>query len=653
MRNPSLFFNESHFCHLFDKEDNMRKLHSFMTFAFLLGSGLAFNMTHAQAANPTADQALKLMPVQKGVDFDQPTPQEAAKCKITPKTVGGLVGWIVEDPSGKILRRFLDTNGNNIVDTWCYYKDGLEVYRDIDANHNGKADQYRWFNTGGMRWGIDTNEDGAIDSWKCISAEEATAEIVAALATRDYNRFARVALSADELSSLGLGKAKAEELTEKISKLKAEFQQAAANRKAIDPQTTWEQFSGGKPGVVPSGADDATKDLRVYENVVAIVQSAGKHGQVQIGTLVQVGDCWKTIDAPRESGDGAADAVAGGFFFHSSNRGDAVGGESGDDMQRLIDELVKHDQASAKETAPERQSAAMSQRAELLEKIANAAKTPEDRATWLRQLTDMIVQMGNSPDAAERLQKLFDSLQKNEADKNMAAYVKFRQMMAANALAWQGKNIDTAKIQADWLKSLEEFLKEYPTAPDAAEALLQLAFADEFSGQDEEAIKKYRRLEKEFPEAPATAKAAGARLRLESEGKPIKFAAQSLSNKPLKLSDPAFRGKVVLLQYWATWSDAAKRDMPVLKELMAKYGKNFVVISVSLDNDRKEVEKYLTENKLPWPQVFEPGGLDSPPANQLGILTVPTLILIDNQGKVINKSIQATEVEAVLKKTIR
>ena len=439
--------------------------------------------------------------------------------------------------------------------------------------------------------------------------------------------------------------------------MKADFQQIAAKQKTVDPQTAWEQFSGNKPGVVPAGTDESTKDLRVYENVLAIVQTAGKHTQVQIGTLVQVGDCWKAINAPSEAGDGPNDAVAGGFFFQSPNRGDAGGGGAGgDDMQKLLAELEEYDKTSAKATTPEQQAAYTARRADLLEKIANAAKNGEDRAQWMRQLTDMIsaaVQMGHCPDGAERLQKLFDSLQKNEADKNMAAYVKFRQMMAANALAWQAPKPDSAKIQAEWLKSLEAFLKDYPTAPDASEAMLQLAFADEFSGQEDEAIKWYGRIGKEFSDSPAAQKAAGARTRLESEGKTIKFAAQSLTNKPLKLSDPAFRGKVVLLQYWATWSDAAKRDMPVLKELTAKYGKNFVVVSVSLDNDRKEVEKYLTENKLPWPQVFEPGGLDSPPANQLGILTVPTLILIDPQGKVINKSIQATEVEAELKKIIR
>ena len=635
------------------EEHNVSKIRIFFAAVVAFGICATINATGAIAATPTPEQALKHMPVQKGVDFDLPAAQDIPKCKVIPVKSAGQAGWIVEDPNGKTLRRFLDTNGDNLVDCWCYYKDGIEVYRDIDSNFNGKADQYRWFNTGGTRWGIDTDEDGVIDSWKCISAEEATAEIVAALATRDYDRFARVALSADELQSLGLGKARAEELAAKISKLKADFQQVAAKQKSVDPQTTWEQFSGNKPGVVPAGSDESTKDLRVYENVVAIVQTAGKHTQLQIGTLVQVGDCWKVIDAPREAGEGQSDAVAGGFFFQSPNRGEAGGAVGGDDMQKLLAELEDLDKASAKAMTPEQQTTYMARRAELLEKIANTARTADDRANWMRQLTDMIVQMGNSPETAERLQKLFDSLQKNEADKNTLAYVKFRQMMVANVLAWQAPRADGGKIQAEWYKNLEVFLKDYPTAPDAAEALLQLASGDEWAGQDDEAVKKYARIEKEFPESREAQKAAGARTRLESEGKPIKFAAQSINGKPLKLSDPAFRGKVVLLQFWATSSEIAKRDMPVLKELMAKYGKNFVVISVSVDYDRKEVEKYLTENKLPWPQVFEAGGLESPPANQLGILTVPTMILIDPQGKVVNKSIQATEVEAELKKILR
>ena len=177
------------------------------------------------------EQALNLTPVQAGVDCDRPGPQDIAKCKIIAKKINGQVGWIVEGPDGTILRKFVDTNGDNVVDQWSYYKDGIEVYRDIDSNFNGKADQYRWFNTGGSRWGLDPKEDGTIESWKTISAEEVTAEVVAALAARDADRFARVVLSADELKNLGLGKCRSAELAEKMGKLSGRIQAIGAQAK--------------------------------------------------------------------------------------------------------------------------------------------------------------------------------------------------------------------------------------------------------------------------------------------------------------------------------------------------------------------------------------------------------------------------------------
>ena len=74
---------------------------------------------------------------------------------------------------------------------------------------------------------------------------------------------------------------------------------------------------------------------------------------------------------------------------------------------------------------------------------------------------------------------------------------------------------------------------------------------------------------------------------------------------------------------------------------------------MSLDSNVKDLNAYLGENPLPWPQIFEPGGLDSRPANVLGILTVPTMILVDQQGKVVSRNIAAADLEAELKKLIR
>ena len=193
--------------------------------------GLAGPSRSSLAANPTAEQALKLTPIQEGVDCDRPTPEEAAKCKIFASKTDGHVGWVVEAPDGTILRRFLDTNGDNVVDQWSYYKDGVEVYRENDTTFTGKVDQYRWLNTAGTRWAVEnmakrepgSRPTGKNIAWRVISPEEVTAEVVAALAKQDVERFNRLLLTPEELQSLGLAKAKADALAAKLAKAEDDF----------------------------------------------------------------------------------------------------------------------------------------------------------------------------------------------------------------------------------------------------------------------------------------------------------------------------------------------------------------------------------------------------------------------------------------------
>lgn len=603
---------------------------------------------------PAVDQALKLAPVQKGVDYDRPTPEEAARCVITPVKEAKISGWTVQDSSGTLLRRFLDTNGDNLVDIWAYYKDGLEVYRDMDTNYNGKADQYRWFHIGGTRWGLDLNEDGQIDVWKMISPEEVSAEVVAALAQRDSARFLRVALSAEELRSLGLGAAQEKALAERLSNLKERFEKLANQQTVLDATARWVQFSGHQPGVVPAGTQGVTKDLRVYENTIAIAESGGKHVQVFIGTLVEVGQGWRVIDVPHLGEDDQGAVAAGGFFFRTGLAPNARvpnAGGMGEQIQKLLGEMEKVDQALAQSQRLEEKAELHARRADILEQIAQQTENPNDRQLWIKQLADTVgaaVQAGEYPQGAERLADLYKKLQKVPQDADLAAYVRFRQLTAEYGLALRNPKADFAKIQTEWLKTLEQFITEYPTSQDTSEAMLQLAIGQEFAGQETEAIKWYEQIVAKFPDSPAGRKAAGAQRRLESVGKVLNLRGKGLSGGEVDLAQ--YQGRIVLVHFWATWCEPCKADLPTLKDLLERYGKaGFAIVGVNLDSNPEEAVQFVQENRLSWSHIHEPGGLESRPANELGILTLPTMFLVGADGKVLHRNIHATELDKELR----
>ena len=181
----------------------------------ILVSILCLTWSAQVGAAPSISKALSLAPVQPGIEYDQPIEKEQAACTIKVEKINGATAWVIRGPNDNILRQFADADGDNVVDTWSYFRDGLVVYRDIDANHNGQADQHRWFHSAGSRWGINVDEDkqGTIDRWKLISAEEAAEEVVEALRTGDLKRFQALLLTSEEIAKLGLSPAQTELLT--------------------------------------------------------------------------------------------------------------------------------------------------------------------------------------------------------------------------------------------------------------------------------------------------------------------------------------------------------------------------------------------------------------------------------------------------------
>ena len=322
-----------------------------------------------------------------------------------------------------------------------------------------------------------------------------------------------------------------------------------------------------------------------------------------------------------------------------------------EEMQQILVEIEKLDSQIA--SASQRQQPKLhARRADLLQKLAASAASEAEQRQWLMQLADMVsaaAQDGSYPDGVDRLEKMEKTLAKQNAADELVTHYKFRRMQAENSQRLSDPKADYAKVHADWPQELRAFVKAHRNSPHAAEALLQLAMHSEFSSEEDAAEKYYRQIVEDFPQSPSVDKARGAVTRLTSEGEEISLAGDSVRGGKIDLRQ--FRGKPVVVQYWVSSYPACKAEHAVLKELYSDYGgKRFEVLGVNLDYTREELLNYLEDNPLPWRQIHEPGGFDSRPANEMGVISLPLMLLIDKTGKVVDRNISAEDVEEELKK---
>jgi thiol-disulfide isomerase/thioredoxin len=408
------------------------------------------------------------------------------------------------------------------------------------------------------------------------------------------------------------------------------------------------------PGILPAGAPGVAQDVTAYDNLVALVENAAGGaggGQVYIGSLVKCGQVWRPIDVPQVMGESGEIAGAEGFFSPPSGpQSPAADGPAQDErLKPLMAKLQDIENRMAGADDAKRKNLAVEQLAVLDQVVQSCAEA--DRGFWMRQLVETLsayVQEGLVPDGIGRLEKLVEAA---AGDDRLAAFTAFRLAQARYSADMQQPNADGEKLQNQWFDSLKTFVESYPEAPEAAEAMLQLAFRDEFEGREKESIDRYQQIVSGFSDTPQARKAAGAVRRLESVGKPLALTGTSLDGR--KFSVEALRGVPVLIHYWSTDCEPCKVDLAQIRELQSKYGpKKFGVVGIALDGDKAKLAKFLQAKPLPWPQLHEPGGLDSRLAEEYGVLALPTMMLVDAKGAVVDRNVSITELERKLEALI-
>lgn len=252
--------------------------------------------------------------------------------------------------------------------------------------------------------------------------------------------------------------------------------------------------------------------------------------------------------------------------------------------------------------------------------------------------------------------------------------------------------IDTAE------RLLLEFLKKYPGTPEAARAHLMLGQVYSSIGNYDDAtrhVKVYLQADvekdpkeevtalyvlanilidsEEFDEAEkilkqivesdeqvssrATEMASrelarlGTLRRLVIGADALPFSAKATGGEDIRLED--YKGKVVLIDFWATWCMPCKQEMPNVKKVYSEFHeKGFEIIGISMDNNEAMFKNYVRQQSIAWPQIFDGKGWMSGIGRMYAVNSIPATFLLDRDGKIRHKNLRGDKLHAAVAELI-
>ncbi len=241
--------------------------------------------------------------------------------------------------------------------------------------------------------------------------------------------------------------------------------------------------------------------------------------------------------------------------------------------------------------------------------------------------------------AADELAKFTESLK----DDPRPAIAKMMELQTLIAAAANLPRADQEQRQAfvtelkEYLSGKEEFSREDLMLAMSAGQALEQAKANEQAAELYQEIAKLAAVSDDEQIKSYGKRFEGMARRVNLLGSKMDVFGPMLDGNEFKWED--YRGKVVLIDFWATWCGPCIAELPNLKDNYKTYhSRGFDVVGVSLDNDRAKLDQFIEKHEIPWTNIYDAdsNGWENPLAQYYGISGIPTAILVDKEGKVVS-----------------
>jgi len=298
----------------------------------------------------------------------------------------------------------------------------------------------------------------------------------------------------------------------------------------------------------------------------------------------------------------------------------------------------------------EARKTALTRRSELTQELLKVDSNHAKLAEFLPERWVYIFSQ-RDPKASAELIPEFDKVLAGSKDQKLKTEASFFKTITVLQRGMESRKSDEA------LKATDAFIALAPKDPRAAELLYVIA--SQLESSPAASLKLYKRIVAEFPGSQFAKMSEGPIKLADAIGKPFDLAFTD-AIKGTEVSMKGLKGKVVVIDFWATWCGPCIGEMPKMKELYAKYkDKGVEFIGVSLDSPKAEggldkLKNFVEKNQITWPQYYQGDGWESKFSAGWSINSIPAVFIVDADGNLFSTQARGKLEELIpelLKKT--